>query len=839
MRSLQLTRWWVLFVGMMLAIGPAAAGTITVQWDPVTDSDLAGYRLYWGPTAGSHANQLDAGKTTSATIGNAPDCSITYSAVRAYDTGGLESTADSNSVKGFPRPIVSSISPNTVKQGQTINVTVSGTNFDAGIAGDASRPSARLRTSNSGLTITNTKVTACGTITATITASSSAALGYATLYVENPDLSYSNPSAYPWVYGQLANAINVTSGSTDSTPPTVSSTNPGSGATNVAVTVKPTITFSEAMLASSINATTVKLLDSAGVAVAQASGSPALSSDGKTATITPAANLKSSAQYKIQAVGGSSGVKDAAGNAMASTWTQGTAWTTASSDTTAPTVSTTYPAANATNVAVNVKPAVTFSEPMMASTITSTNVKLIDPAGVAVAQASGSPSLSADGKQATITPAANLKNSTQYRIQVLGGSTGVKDTAGNAMASTYTMSPGFVTAASSDTTAPTVSSTNPANTATGIAVSVKPTVTFSEAMMASTVTATNVKLLDSAGVAVTQAAGSPSLSSDGRTATISPAASLKTSSTYRIQVLGGSTGVKDTAGNALATTYTQSPGFTTSSSASAPTKVVSTAPAAGAQNVAVSTRTFRITYNNDISALWSSLSRTELQKAFRVSRFGRALTHTSTSPAIENGGKTVAITITSSLLSGATYRTEAGPVPSHGLTALRNKGIDPGVLTYFWYTNPGWTTASSLTSAASRDTAQSTATATALTIPENPGTLPQENTNQPVTSEFLVEFDKTVATSRLGGGIFRLVDEKGAEVVLKGKPRTENGGKTVVLTPAARLEAGRKYKVVVRTGPSGVGFVEADGSISTLTGSAVIPVATRVSGESTEPGVAP
>lgn len=62
MRSKQLSRVCALVAGMMLvALAPAAAGTITVQWDPVSDTDLAGYRVYYGPTQGSHANNKDAG----------------------------------------------------------------------------------------------------------------------------------------------------------------------------------------------------------------------------------------------------------------------------------------------------------------------------------------------------------------------------------------------------------------------------------------------------------------------------------------------------------------------------------------------------------------------------------------------------------------------------------------------------------------------------------------------------------------------------------------------------------------------------------------------------------
>jgi hypothetical protein len=78
----------------------------------------------------------------------------------------------------------------------------------------------------------------------------------------------------------------------------------------------------------SISSSTVQLLNSAGTPVAQAAGSPVLSVDGLTATITPAASLGERSTYRIRVIGGSSGAKDKAGNALASTWTQGTGFTT-------------------------------------------------------------------------------------------------------------------------------------------------------------------------------------------------------------------------------------------------------------------------------------------------------------------------------------------------------------------------------------------------------------------------------------------------------------------------------------------------------------------------------
>lgn len=229
----------------------------------------------------------------------------------------------------------------------------------------------------------------------------------------------------------------------------------------------------------------------------------------------------------------------------------------------APTVSSATPAAGATNVAVDIRPQIVFSEAMQAASITATTVQLRNASGTPIAQAAGSPSLGPDGRTVTITPSAALASNTQYYLWVRGTSAGVKDASGVAMAADWQQSPAWRTGTAPDTTPPTVSSTVPAAGASNIVVTVKPQVVFSEAMLASSITSSTVRLLNSAGQPVAQAAGSPVLSADGKTATITPAASLAELATYRIQVIGGSSGAKDAAGNALAANYDQTPGFTT------------------------------------------------------------------------------------------------------------------------------------------------------------------------------------------------------------------------------------------------------------------------------------
>lgn len=103
-----------------------------------------------------------------------------------------------------------------------------------------------------------------------------------------------------------------------------------------------------------------------------------------------------------------------------------------------------------------------------------------------------------------------------------------------------------------DTTAPTVSSVIPADTATDVTLNQKIKATFSEAMNPATITTTNFKVT-AASVVVPGV-----LTYLGNTATFSPTSPLAPSTTFTVSILTAST---DLAGNALAQDFVWS--FTT------------------------------------------------------------------------------------------------------------------------------------------------------------------------------------------------------------------------------------------------------------------------------------
>jgi hypothetical protein len=218
--------------------------------------------------------------------------------------------------------------------------------------------------------------------------------------------------AYVWTF--------TTGAAADATPPTVSSTNPVTGATAVPVNADVTATFSEAV--KSVSATTFTL-KAGTVSVA---GTVTLS--GTTATFNPSAPLASATTYTATIT---TGVTDLANNALAASkvWTFTTG---AGADTTPPTVSSTNPAGNQAGVPANTAVTATFSEAMAGASLTTATFTLVDGSGNPVAG-----TVTPAGATATFAPTAVLANGTTYTATV---TTGARDLAGNGLAQSRTWS---------------------------------------------------------------------------------------------------------------------------------------------------------------------------------------------------------------------------------------------------------------------------------------------------------------------------------------------------------------------------------------------------------------
>jgi hypothetical protein len=264
---------------------------------------------------------------------------------------------------------------------------------------------------------------------------------------------------------------------------------------------------------------------------------------------SPSANLAPDALYTVTVKGGTGGVKDLAGNAMARDvqW----AWTTSASiDTIAPTVSGTINANGAVNVSVNTKVGATFSEGMDSATVTAKTFFLMQGSTLVPGTVSYS------GVSAVFTPLNSLAPGTLHTVTVKGGIGGVKDLAGNPMTADFVLT--WTTGASSDAGAPTVLGTTVPDGAVNVPISARIGATFSEGMDPLTITNVNCTLAETLSGTLVETAR---VSYSGVSLEFvlldfgPPHYILLPYTTYTATLKGGVGGVEDLAGNPMANDY--------------------------------------------------------------------------------------------------------------------------------------------------------------------------------------------------------------------------------------------------------------------------------------------
>jgi hypothetical protein len=212
---------------------------------------------------------------------------------------------------------------------------------------------------------------------------------------------------------------NFTTGATaDTVRPRIISTDPASGASNVALNKVIKVVFSKSIESATINSTSFTLSQGTNIVPG------AVILTGKTAVYTPSANLLSNTVYTVRLT---NGVKDSTGNSLASGYT-GTFTTGVVSDTVRPTVLMTDPINGAFNVVLNQAVRTSFSEQMDPSTINTTTYVLSQ--GTANIQGI----VSYSGTDAVFTPSINLASGTMYTARITNK---VRDLAGNAIAADH------------------------------------------------------------------------------------------------------------------------------------------------------------------------------------------------------------------------------------------------------------------------------------------------------------------------------------------------------------------------------------------------------------------
>jgi hypothetical protein len=80
----------VLSALVMARPGAAGAANITLAWDANTETDIAGYKIYYGTVSRTYANSINVGNFTSCTL-SLTEGRTYYFVATAYNTDGLES----------------------------------------------------------------------------------------------------------------------------------------------------------------------------------------------------------------------------------------------------------------------------------------------------------------------------------------------------------------------------------------------------------------------------------------------------------------------------------------------------------------------------------------------------------------------------------------------------------------------------------------------------------------------------------------------------------------------------------------------------------------------------
>ena len=76
---------------LLISSTSAFAMQVTLQWDPNTEPNLAGYKVYYGYSSRQYNTNVNVGKSTKAILSGLDDVKIYYFAVTAYDSNGNES----------------------------------------------------------------------------------------------------------------------------------------------------------------------------------------------------------------------------------------------------------------------------------------------------------------------------------------------------------------------------------------------------------------------------------------------------------------------------------------------------------------------------------------------------------------------------------------------------------------------------------------------------------------------------------------------------------------------------------------------------------------------------
>jgi hypothetical protein len=407
---------------------------------------------------------------------------------------------------------------------------------------------------------------------------------------------------------------------TTGTVPTVTSTNPASGATVVPLNQKIAVTFNQAMSPATITAAGAFTLQVTAGSVPVA-GTVTYVAAANTALFTPTVNLVPSTQFTAAIA---PTVQSASGNLIAGShlWNFTTG---INANTTPPTVVSTLPTSAATAVPTNAIVTATFSKAMDPTALTATGTFTLAVAGMGGASAPGTVRYA--GNTVTLTPSAVLTPNTEYTATI---TTAAEDLTGNALAANFVWS--FTTGAGPSTTAPTITLTNPTSAGINAPLNGAVNATFSEAMDPTTVIAPGTFSLAVAGGGAS-VPGNVTYDVNSDIATFTPNANLAATTSYTAAISNAAT---DLNGNPLGAGPAPNPwSFTTGSTTEQLAPNLGTAATFGAfgGGAGITNQGLDTVINGDIGTTGAST----LVTGFHDSGVGCTYTETGSNAGLVNG----------------------------------------------------------------------------------------------------------------------------------------------------------------------------------------------------------
>ena len=329
--------------------------------------------------------------------------------------------------------------------------------------------------------------------------------------------------------GQAITAANATFTVVDTDVPTLSSSTPADADTGVGVNDNIILNFSKAVDAESGNIVIYKASDDSEVESIPVGNAKVSGSGSTQITINPASTLDSSTNYYVQIA--AAAFDDSSSNSYAGI-NDKTSLNFTTADVNAPTLSSSTPADEATGIAVDTNIVLNFNEAVDAESgniiiYKSSDDSQVESIPVGDAKVSGSSSTTI-----TINPSTSLDGSTAYYVQV--AATAFDDSSSNSYAGISDATTlNFTTA---DIGAPTLSSSTPADGATGIAVDTNIVLTFNEAVDAENGNIIIVKSVDGSTVEAIDVTGSQVSGSGSTEITINPSVNLDGQTAYHLTI---------------------------------------------------------------------------------------------------------------------------------------------------------------------------------------------------------------------------------------------------------------------------------------------------------------